>query len=74
MPEIKHTFGKLKTMELTLEQEFGLRRFSEQIQHLSREQAQKLLVEQHKLMMLQNTMFQRLLKQEWMSNLDINYP
>jgi hypothetical protein len=57
-------------MELTLEQEFSLMRFSEQVQEISREQAQELLVEQQKLMMLRNTLFQKLLKHEWKLDLD----
>jgi Phycobilisome degradation protein nblA len=57
-------------MELTLEQEFSLMRFSEQVQQISREQAQELLVEQQKLMMLRNTLFQKLLKHEWKLDLD----
>ncbi len=57
-------------MELTLEQEFSLMRFSEQVQKISREQAQELLVEQQKLMMLRNTLFQELLKQDWKLGVD----
>jgi Phycobilisome degradation protein nblA len=57
-------------MELTLEQEFSLMRFSEQVQQISREQAQELLIEQQKLMMLRNTLFQKLLKHEWKLDLD----
>ncbi|MBW4550476.1 MAG: NblA/ycf18 family protein [Aphanocapsa sp. GSE-SYN-MK-11-07L] len=61
-------------MELTLEQEFSLRQFSEQVQQISREQAQELLVEQQKLMMLRNTLFQELLKKEWKLDLDAVSP
>jgi hypothetical protein len=57
-------------MELTLEQEFSLRCFAEQTQHISREEAQDLLLKQHKLMMLRETMFLEMIRQEWKSNLD----
>jgi Phycobilisome degradation protein nblA len=61
-------------MELTLEQEFSLMCFSEQVQQISREQAQELLVEQQRLMMLRNTLFQELLKKEWKLDLDAVSP
>ncbi|MBW4520097.1 MAG: NblA/ycf18 family protein [Scytolyngbya sp. HA4215-MV1] len=51
--------------ELTLEQEFNLRGFADQVKLMSREQAQEFLIEQYKLMMLQKIMFQQILKQEW---------
>jgi hypothetical protein len=55
-------------IELTLEQEFSLISFTDQVQHMSREQAQSLLIEQYRLMMLRETGYRTLLKQEW--NLD----
>lgn len=51
--------------ELTLEQEFAHRSFADQVKQMSREQAQEFLIAQHKLMMLQTTMYQELLKHEW---------
>jgi hypothetical protein len=51
--------------ELTIDQEFSLRLFEDQVKQMSREQAQEFLIEQHKLMMVQKTMFQKLLKHEW---------
>jgi Phycobilisome degradation protein nblA len=51
--------------ELTLEQAFSLRRFADQVEEMSREQAQALLVEQYRQMLLQETLYQDLLKQEW---------
>ncbi len=60
-----------KTIELTLEQEFSLRNFAGLVQQMSREQAQNFLIEQHKLMMLWETMYQKLLRHEW--KLDVNF-
>ncbi|MUL38207.1 NblA/ycf18 family protein [Gloeocapsopsis dulcis] len=57
-----------QTIELTLEQEFSLRSFSDQVQQMSREQAQELLLLQYKYMMVRETIYQEILKQEW--NLD----
>ncbi|PZV05756.1 MAG: phycobilisome degradation family protein [Leptolyngbya sp.] len=54
-----------QAIELTLEQEFSLRRFADQVQVMSREQAQEFLIEQYRLMMIQEKMYQDLLKQEW---------
>jgi len=54
-----------QTIELTLEQDFSLRNFADMVQQMSREQAQEFLVEQHRLMMLQKTMYQEILKHEW---------
>ncbi|MBM0743442.1 NblA/ycf18 family protein [Phormidium sp. CLA17] len=54
-----------QAIELTLEQEFSLRRFADQVQSMSREQAQEFLVEQYRLMMVQEKMYQELLKHEW---------
>jgi len=56
--------------ELTLDQEFSLRVFADQVQQMSREQAQEFLIEQCKLMMVQRTMYQELLKHEWKLDLD----
>ena len=54
---------------LTLEQEFSLRRFADQVQEMSREQAQEFLIEQYRLMMVQEKMYQDLLKHEWQSDI-----
>jgi Phycobilisome degradation protein nblA len=58
-------------LELTLEQEFSLKCFADQVQQMSREQAQNFLIEQHRIMMLRETLYQDLLKQEW--KLDVNF-
>jgi Phycobilisome degradation protein nblA len=57
-------------IELTLEQEFLLRSFSDMVQEMSREQAQEFLIDQYKLMMIQQTLYRDLLKQEWKFELD----
>jgi len=54
-----------QAIELTLEQEFSLRNFTDMVQKMSREQAQAFLIEQHRLMMVQKTMYQEILKHEW---------
>jgi Phycobilisome degradation protein nblA len=54
-----------QAIELTLEQDFSLRNFADIVQQMSREQAQAFLVEQHRLMMVQKTMYQEILKHEW---------
>ncbi len=59
-----------QVVELTLEQDFSLRYFSDLVQNMSREQAQQLLIEQHKLMMLRDVLYQNLLKHEWKLDVD----
>ena len=56
--------------ELTLEQEFSIRLFADQVQGMSHKQAQDFLVEQYRLMMVQETLYQSLLKHEWKLDLD----
>ncbi|HEY9845010.1 MAG TPA: NblA/ycf18 family protein [Candidatus Caenarcaniphilales bacterium] len=52
-------------IELSLEQQFSLRSFADQVQHMSREQAQDFLVNLYKQMMLKETMYKHFLKHEW---------
>lgn len=52
-------------IELTLEQEFSLRSFTDQVQHMSPEQAKELLLLHHKYMMIRETMYQEILKHAW---------
>ncbi|WP_250124124.1 NblA/ycf18 family protein [Chroococcidiopsis sp. CCMEE 29] len=52
-------------IELSLEQEFSLRSFADQVQQMSREQAQEFLLMLHKQMIIQETMYQQFLKHEW---------
>lgn len=57
--------------QLTLEQEFNLRSFAGQVEQMSREQAQECLIEQHRLMMVQERLYRDLLKQEWKLDWDV---
>ncbi|MDZ8025545.1 MAG: NblA/ycf18 family protein [Nostoc sp. SerVER01] len=50
---------------LSLEQEFSLRIFADQVQQMSREQAQEFLLVLYKQMMIRETTYQELLKHEW---------
>lgn len=57
-------------IELTLEQEFSIRCFTDQVQQMSREQAQEFLILQHKHMMIREIMYQEILKHDWKLDLD----
>ncbi|MGK7927714.1 MAG: NblA/ycf18 family protein [Spirulina sp.] len=48
--------------QLSLEQEFNLKKFSDRVQNLSREQAQELLVELSRQMMIKENLYKQLLK------------
>lgn len=52
-------------IKLSLEQEFNLRNFADQVQQMSREQAQDFLINLHKQMLLREKMYQHFLKHEW---------
>ena len=58
-------------IELSLEQQFSLRHLTQQVQNMSREQAQALLIEQYRLMVVRETIYQKLLKHQW--NLDLDF-
>lgn len=60
-----------RTIELTLEQEFSLRTFADQVQQMSREQAQEFLLVQYKYMMLRDAMYQEIIKQDWKLDRDL---
>jgi hypothetical protein len=55
--------------ELSLEQQFNLRAFSEQVKGLSREQAQDFLVDLYRQMIFKEKMYQGFLKQQLGMNL-----
>ncbi len=59
-----------RNIKLTLEQEFSLRSFADQVQRMSREQAQELLLVQYKHMMIRDMMYQEILKQDWQLDRD----
>ncbi len=51
--------------QLSLEQEFDLRRLTTQVRTLSEEQAQDLSLELYRQMMLKDNLYQELLKDYW---------
>ncbi|NJL86246.1 MAG: NblA-related protein [Leptolyngbyaceae cyanobacterium SM1_1_3] len=54
-----------ESSKLSLEQEFNLRSFENQVQRMSREQAQQFLVKLYEQMMMRETLYKSFLKQEW---------
>ncbi|HEY9628507.1 MAG TPA: NblA/ycf18 family protein [Coleofasciculaceae cyanobacterium] len=52
-------------IELSLEQQFSLRSFESQVEHMSLEQAQHFLVQLYEQMMLKETMYRHFLKHQW---------
>jgi len=52
-------------IELSLEQEFSVRSFADQVQRMSREQAQEFLIELHEHMLLKENMYKFFIKHEW---------
>ncbi|OWY64565.1 phycobilisome degradation family protein [cyanobacterium TDX16] len=52
-------------IELSIEQEFSIRSFANQVQQMSREQAQEFLIVLHRQMIIQKTIYQEFLKHEW---------
>jgi hypothetical protein len=50
--------------ELSLEQQFNIRAFSEQVKSLDREQAQEFLVDLYRQMVVKEKMYQSFLKQQ----------
>ena len=69
-------------IELSLEQEFSLRSFADQVQRMSREQAQEFLLILYQQMLVRETMYRDFLKHEWrldsdaaaVSSREANYP
>ncbi|KGF73897.1 NblA-related protein [Neosynechococcus sphagnicola sy1] len=54
-----------QSIELSLEQKFSIRSFENQVEKMSREQAQHFLVQLYEQMMVRETMYKHFLKQEW---------
>ncbi|MGB3691191.1 MAG: NblA/ycf18 family protein [Spirulinaceae cyanobacterium] len=50
---------------LSLEQKFNMRSFETQVQKMSREQAQKFLIELYGQMMVRENMYKDFLKHDW---------
>jgi Phycobilisome degradation protein nblA len=53
-----------RSFELSLEQQFNVRAFSEQVKDLSREQAHDFLVDLYRQMMIKETMYKGFLMQQ----------
>ena len=54
-----------KPIELSLEQQFSLRSFQDQVANMSQEQAQHFLIKLYEQMMLRETMYKHFLKHQW---------
>ena len=54
-----------QSIQLSCEQEFSLKAFEVQVEQMSREQAQSLLVNLYRQMILRDTMFKQILKHQW---------
>ncbi len=52
-------------IELSLEQKFSIRSFSDQVQNMSREQAQEFLIMLYEQMIVKENMYKSFLKHEW---------
>ena len=52
-------------IELSLEQKFSIRSFSDQVQNMSREQAQEFLIMLYEQMIVKENMYKFFLKHEW---------
>jgi hypothetical protein len=55
----------IQPIELSLEQEFSLRSFANQVQRMSHEQAQEFLILLHEQMLLKDNMYKSFLKHKW---------
>jgi hypothetical protein len=51
--------------QLSLEQQFDLRVFTEQVQGMSLEQMQESLVKMHEVMMVRENLYREMLKDAW---------
>lgn len=51
--------------QLTLEQELKQRLFADQVQRMSHEQAQQVLVQLHEEMMIRENLYREILKDAW---------
>jgi hypothetical protein len=54
-----------QAFELSMEQEFSIRSFEDQVQHLSQEEARDFLVKLYRQMVMKETMYKHFLAQEW---------
>lgn len=51
--------------QLTLEQQFSLLTFENQVKQMSREQAQQFLIDYHKSMVVRDNMYKDLIQKQW---------
>lgn len=51
--------------ELTLEQQFSIRSFADQVEKMSREQAQEFLISLYEQMLVKEGYYKSLLRYEW---------
>jgi Phycobilisome degradation protein nblA len=59
-----------QSTSLSIEQEFQLKSFADQVKRMSQAQAQEFLIELHRQMMIREKIYQHLIQQEW--NLNLN--
>jgi Phycobilisome degradation protein nblA len=52
-------------IKLSLEQQFNLRSFKDQVEMMSHEQAKEMLLYLYEHMLVKDTMYKHFLKQEW---------
>ncbi|HAX78486.1 MAG TPA: NblA-related protein [Cyanobacteria bacterium UBA11372] len=52
-------------IELTLEQQFNIRSFEAQVEHMSLDQAQQFLVQLYRQMVVREATYKHLLKHQW---------
>ncbi|MDJ0735625.1 MAG: NblA/ycf18 family protein [Nostocaceae cyanobacterium] len=52
-------------IKLSLEQQFNIRSFASQVQHMSHEQAKDFLVKLYEQMVVQDATYKELLKHQW---------
>jgi hypothetical protein len=52
-------------IELSLEQQFNIRSFETQVEHMSLEQAQEFLVKLYRQMVMREVTYKELLKHQW---------
>jgi hypothetical protein len=54
-----------ESLDLSLEQQFNLRSFQSQVQHMSHEQAQEFLIQLYQQMMVRENFYKEFLKHQW---------
>jgi uncharacterized protein YaaW (UPF0174 family) len=57
-----------QSINLSIEQQFYLKSFADQVKRMSQEQAQEFLIELHRQMIIKEKIYQHLIQQEWNLN------